>query len=81
MHYVVILDWATEDCEAVDILAVKHNLEEAKKVFDEALVKERAYAEEHSFEIFEDIDTLFGAGEAGYWSTNHTKLYIQAVND
>ena len=33
-HYVVILDWATNDEESTDILGVFHTFEDAKREFD-----------------------------------------------
>jgi hypothetical protein len=34
----------------------------------------------HDYTVFENIEgTLFDAGEEGYWSAEHTKLYIQEV--
>ncbi len=39
-HYVVVLDWATEDDEAVAILGVTHTYEEAKAIFDKQRIEE-----------------------------------------
>ena len=78
-HYVVINDWATNDAEGVDIIAVKHTLEEAKEIFNKQVTNEKEFAKEHEYEIFEDTDVMFDAGETGYWAAEHTKLYIQGV--
>lgn len=78
-HYVVVLEWSTEDEEGVQILGVEHTFDEAKKIFDEYLVKEREFVEEHGYEIDEDTSCVFCAGIMGYWKDNHTTLYIQGV--
>lgn len=78
-HYVIVLDWAENDAEGVDIIAVKHTLEEAKAVFNEILAEEKTYAIEHGYETYYETDTSFDAGESGYYASCHTALYIQGV--
>jgi hypothetical protein len=78
-HYVVVLDWAENDAEGVDIIAVKHTLEEAKVVFNEKLAEEKTYAIEHGYEIYNETSISFDAGESGYYAACHTTLYIQGV--
>lgn len=78
-HYVVVLDWAVEDEEAVAILGVTHTLEEAKKIFDENLPEQKGYTEQYGYEVYEDTDTMYEAGIEGDWRTEHTALYIQGV--
>lgn len=78
-HYVVVLDWATEDDSAVDILGVKHTIDEAKEIFNLYLAEERLLAEENGYTIDEDNAMMFDAGEMGYWRDNHITLYIQGV--
>ena len=34
-HYVVVLDWATEDDSDVQILGVAHTLDDAEQIFNE----------------------------------------------
>lgn len=79
MHFVIVNDWANEYENGTTILGVEHSLEEAKKVFQTYLEEEKKYAEEHGFTIYEDCDTIFDAGEDGYYISNHTNLYIQGV--
>ena len=79
-HYVVVLDWAENDDEGVDIIAVAHTYEEAKEIFNEKLIEEKAYAEEQGYEIYNDEVTSFDAGESGYYAARHTSLYIPGVN-
>lgn len=80
MHYVVVLEWATDgDCGS-NVIGVKHSLEEAKKLFNEIAADEREFAIEHEWIIYEDIDVSFDAGENGMYSANHSRLYIQGVN-
>lgn len=78
-HYVILCDWAMNDAEGVDITAVAHTLEEAKAIFAEKVVDEKKYAEENSWEIFEDTDVVFDAGEEGYYAAEHAHFYIQEV--
>lgn len=78
-HYVVVLDWATEDDEAVAILGVTHTYEEAKEIFDKQLAEEKQYAEECKYEVNQEDASTFDAGRMGYWRMEHTTLYIQGV--
>ena len=78
-HYVVVNDWANEYENGTTVLGVAHSLEEAKEIFNEFVEAEKMYAENHGFEIYDDCETVFDAGEDGYYITNHTNLYIQMV--
>ena len=78
-HFVIVNDWANEYESATTILGVAHSMEEAKEIFNESLVEERKYAEEEGFTIYDDCETVFDAGEDGYYRVNHTLLYIQMV--
>ena len=79
-HYVLVLDWATNDEENVEILGVRHTLEEAEELFKMHFDAERQLAEEKGYVINEDSKGCFDAQEEGFYSTEHTKLYIQEVN-
>lgn len=78
-HYVIVNDWSNEYESGTTILGVVHSLEEAKEIFNTSLVDERNYAEENSFTIYDDCETVFDAGKDGYYITEHTNLYIQMV--
>ena len=78
-HYVIINDWANDYESGVTILGVAHSLEEAKEIFNKGLADEKACAEEYGFTICDDCETVFDAGEGGFYARNHTKLYIQIV--
>lgn len=78
-HYVVFLEWSTEGDNGSNILGVVHSPEEAKKIFKETADEERKLAEENGWEIYEDTDVEFDAGEDGYYCSNHSRLYIQEV--
>lgn len=78
-HYVILLDWANEYENGITILGVAHSLEEAKEIFNASLAKEREFAEENGFTIYDDCEGVFDAGEDGYYNTNHTNLCIQIV--
>ena len=78
-HYVIINEWANDMESGLSVIGVAHTLEEAKAIFKERAADERAFAEDNGFEIFEDTDTLFDAGENGFYSINHTILCIKSV--
>ena len=81
-HYVVMNHWSNADCcefDQVTIVGIAHSLEEAKEIFNKQLVEEREIAEENGWEILEDCETEFEAGEDGAYTENHTRLYIQEV--
>lgn len=78
-HYVIVSDWANNYENLTTILGVTHSIEEAKEIFNEHLVDEKRYAKEHGFTIYDDCETVFDAGEGGYYVRNHTNLYIQMV--
>ena len=80
-HYVIIIEWANEyGCEhGITTVAVTHTLEEAKEIFAKQVIEEVEYAEEQEWEIYEHTDETFDAGEPGYYSQNHTYMYIKEV--
>jgi hypothetical protein len=78
-HFVIVNDWANEYEIGTTILGVVHSMEEAKEIFNESLVEEKQYAEENGFTIYDDCETVFDAGEDGYYVSNHTNLYIQMI--
>ncbi len=79
-HYVIVLDWATEDDAAVQILGVAHALDDAEKIFNEQVIEERKLAAENGYDIVQDNKYVFDAGIMGYWRDNHITLYIEGVN-
>ncbi len=78
-HYVIMLDWATNDERAVDIIAVVHSLEEAKIILAKIKEEELKFAKEHEYMIETNSDECFEAWEDGYYHSDHTNLYIQGV--
>lgn len=79
-HYVIVLNWATEGDNGSNVLGVAHTMDEAKEIFNETRQEEKELAENNGWEIYEDSDDVFDAGENGYYRDNYTKLYIQKVN-
>ena len=79
-HYVVVLDWATNDEENVDILGVRHTFEEAEELFNTHLDHERNLAEEKGYIVTEDFKGCFVAQEESYYSAEHTRLLIMEVD-
>ena len=82
-HYVVVDEWAFDyGCEkGIDIIAVAHTLKEAKEIFAQQVIEDKKFAMENSFEVYIDTDVEFDAGESGYYTLNHTNLYIQEVGE
>jgi phosphoribosyl-dephospho-CoA transferase len=81
-HYVVLCDWAVDNGEianGVDVTGVAHSLKEAKEIFAKAVVDEKKYAHDQGWEIYEDTDVCFNAGEEGYYAAEHVRFYIQGV--
>lgn len=78
-HYVIVNDWAYEYESGTTILGVTHSLEEAKVIFNASVENEREFSKEHGWEVYDDCETVFDAGEDGYYVSNHTNLYIQMV--
>ena len=78
-HYIVIAKWQADLEGDVDILAVEHTVEKAREVFGKRLEKERAFAEEHGFEVYTDDDLNFDAGLPGHYADGHIHLYVQMV--
>ena len=79
-HYVVILDWATNYEENVEVLGVFHTPEEAEEIFKKQLSYERELAKEKDYMICEDFNGCFVAYEEGDYATEHARLFIQEVN-
>ena len=78
-HYVIINDWATNFESGSTVLGVAHTMEEAREIFNQSYNEEKQYAEDHDWEVYDDCETVFDAGEDGYYVSNHTHLYIQMV--
>lgn len=80
-HFVIVHDWASDYECGTTIIGVKHSLEEAKEIFNQCVNDEKQYADEHGFEVYDDCETVFDAGQDGYYVKDHTNLYIQMVNE
>ena len=78
-HFVIVHNWASDYECGTTIIDVVHSIDEAKEIFNTHLVNEKQYAEENGLTIYDNCETVFDAGEDGYYSRNHTNLYIQMV--
>lgn len=80
-HYVILCDWAVDNVgeSGVSVTGIAHTLEEAKAIFAEASVDEKAYAIENGYTVYADTDTEFDAGEEGCYATEHVHFYIEEV--
>ena len=47
--------------------------------FEKCIDAEREYAEDYNWEIYDDDDYYFDAGEDGRYNSCHTRLYIEEV--
>lgn len=81
MHYVILCDWAVDHMSdrGVDVIGIAHSLDEAKGMFAKAVIDEKNHAVENDYEIYENSDVEFDAGEDGYYNAEHVRLYIQEV--
>lgn len=79
-HYVVLIDWATEDDADVQVLGIAHTYDDAKIILNKYVEEERGLAAENGYEVIEDNEWVFEAGIMGYWRDNHIALYIQGAN-
>jgi hypothetical protein len=78
-HYVVVSDWACEYESGCSVLGVAHSLEKAKSIFNMYVEEEKDLALNNEWEIFENCETVFDAGEEGYYARNHTNIFIEGV--
>jgi hypothetical protein len=78
-HYVVINDWSVDGDCGIRFIGVTHTLEDAKRLLNEVVADERDFANDNHFMIYEDNDTVFDAGIEGYYSANHTSIFIKCV--
>lgn len=80
-HYVIINEYATDYETSITICGVEHTLEGAKRIFNHYRADEKELAVKHRYEIYEDDDTSFDAGEGenGDYMANHTRIYILRV--
>ena len=76
-HYTVILDWATDAEQGVEVLGVTHTPEDAQKIFNKQLAEERKIAEENGWETVVDDADCFEAYVKGYYDNGHSSLFIK----
>ena len=80
-HFVIINEWTQEFEHGVTVLGIAHDYEKAKIIFNNAVDREKEIADENGWEIFEDKDMLFDAGQSGYYINNHTMVLINEVDE
>lgn len=83
-HYVVLCEIAVRfsngTAHETHVSGVGHTIEEAKEILATASVEEKEYAYEHNWEIQENSDICFCAGEQGNYDEEHVHFYIEEVN-
>ena len=84
MHYVVINEWTVDNGEianGVEIIAVCHSEEEAREAFEKRLPEEQDCARDSGWTVYEhdDVALVFDAGKEGFYDAEHTKLYVESV--
>ena len=75
--YLIICDWKEYYEGSVDILGKANSKDEALKIFQEKVEKEKCEVEKRGWDIIEDTKDSFEAEWEEEWSGNYTKLYIQ----
>ena len=81
IYYYVETNWSNEHEFGGDVLGIYTNEDDAKNVFRKAVAEEREYVENHpNYEIFEDTDNFFDAGEDGYYVTEHTTVMLKQLD-
>lgn len=63
-HWVIVLDWANNGENGLQIIAVEHSFEAAQQHFQKAVEDERKIADGNNWQVYEDDNTTFDAGVA-----------------
>lgn len=79
-HFVVLNDWAFDGESDVEVVAVRHSLEEAKEAFAARKQEELDFASTENLTIGSDEETEFEAYRDGAYSDCFTYLWIQEVD-
>lgn len=75
-HWIIVLDWANNGENGLQIIAVEHSFEAARRHFQKAVEDERKIADGCGWQVYEDDDATFDAGEDGFYIQSHTTLRI-----
>lgn len=75
-HYVVVNDWAIGTERKVEIVAVAHSMEKAKKFLNVKKEERKALVIEKGYIVSENTDTKYEARGNGLWVSDHIVLYI-----
>jgi hypothetical protein len=79
-YYVILRNTTVDKDDATGVLGVYTSREEADAAFAEAVKQEKEWvADQWDWIIGIDDKGYFSAGEAGWYSGNHTKLEICVV--
>lgn len=78
-HWIIVLDWANNGENGLQIIAVEHSFEAAQQHFQKAVEDERKIADENNWQVYEDDNTTFDAGEDGFHIQSHTTVRIIEV--
>ena len=81
IYYVVICGYNIDGESGIDIIGVKENFEEAKKLYQEQLIQEEQNAENNGYDCIDKDETSFSAYIDGDYMENHIDLYIQKVEE
>ena len=74
-----MLDWANNGENGLQIIAVEHSFEEAQQHFQKAVEDERKIADGNGWQVYEDDNATFDAGEDGFHIQSHTTVRIIEV--
>lgn len=78
-HFVVLNDWSFDYESGTTVLGVTHSVEKARQLFDKFTSREKKYAKDHGYFVYNDSEYDFDAGESGSYAQNHTRVYIEEV--
>ena len=79
-HFVVLNDWAFDGESDIEVVAVRHSLEEAKEALAERKQEELDFASTENLTIGSDEETEFEAYREGAYIDCFTYLWIKEVD-
>lgn len=75
-YYVIICGYCIDGESGIDVIGVKENLYEAKKVYQEQLEIEKRNAINNNYDTIVEDELYFSACIDGDYLENHIDLYI-----
>ena len=80
MKYFIILNaWSFDYESGTTVLGVTHSTEKEKQLFDKFASREKQYAKDRGYFVYNNNEHDFDAGELESYAQNHTRVYIEEV--